>query len=148
MQTFEIYCGANNGVSGIKGSKKSEAMQGANVVHELLRGLENKGHMVIMNNFILSDTVWADRIGLPMALATNFIYTKCIQCHLKWRMHKFKQFSIIVWVDKKPDFIIFIVVSSIDSAKWDICERRLRHLPRSSDTLSSCERWMLRPTQE
>ena len=75
----------------IKGSKRGEAMQGANVVHELLRGLENRGHTVIMDNFFSSvllfinllgkgtyatGTVKADRIGLPTALAKKSLYTK------------------------------------------------------------------------
>jgi hypothetical protein len=41
------------GVPGIKGSKKMEANQGTNVVHGLLDGLENRGHIVVMDNIFL-----------------------------------------------------------------------------------------------
>jgi hypothetical protein len=51
MWNFEVYCGANKGVPGIKGSKRGEAKQGANVVHKLLEGLENRRHIVVMDNF-------------------------------------------------------------------------------------------------
>ena len=49
--TFKVYCGTNNGIPGIKGSKKSGVVQGANVVHRWLRRLENIGLIMIMNNF-------------------------------------------------------------------------------------------------
>ena len=82
--TFEVYCGANKGVPGIKGSKRGESKQGANMVHGLLCGLENRGHRVVMDHFFSSvllfmdllnkgtyatDTVRTDHIGLPTALA-------------------------------------------------------------------------------
>ena len=35
MWTFDVYCGANKGIPGIKGSTNEEAKQGANVMHGL-----------------------------------------------------------------------------------------------------------------
>ena len=49
MWTFDVYCGANKGVPEIKGSKKGDAKQG--VVYGLLEGLENRRHIVVMDNF-------------------------------------------------------------------------------------------------
>ena len=60
---FKVYCGANKEVSEIKGSKKGEAMQGANVVHRLLVGLENRGHMVVLDNFFSSISLFVDLLG-------------------------------------------------------------------------------------
>ena len=86
-------------------------MQGANVMHGLLVGLENRGHIVVLDNFFSSiplfvdllgkdtyatGTVKANRIGLPTALAKKSLYAKCTQGHLKWRMHKFQKISAIV----------------------------------------------------
>jgi hypothetical protein len=61
--TFEVNCRANKGVPGIKGSKKGEAMQGANVVHGLLVELENRGHIVIMDNFFFFGTLICGSFG-------------------------------------------------------------------------------------
>lgn len=47
--TFEFIVKSTNGVPGIKGFKNGWAMQCANVVHILLRGLENRGHVVIID---------------------------------------------------------------------------------------------------
>ena len=116
--TFKVYCETNKRFPGIKYSKNGEVKQGANVVHGLLRGLENKGHIVLMDSFFSSvplfidllekdtyatGTVRANYIGLLTALAKKFLYTKYTQKHLKWRMHKSKQFSATVWVDKKTN---------------------------------------------
>jgi hypothetical protein len=83
-------------------------MQGANVVHGILLGLENRGHIVIMDIFFSSvplfvdllgkdtyatGTVRANRIGLPTTLAKKSLYTKCTQGHLEWIMHKSKNLA-------------------------------------------------------
>jgi hypothetical protein len=59
------------------------------VIHGLLQGLENRGHIVVMNNFFSSvplfmdilgkdtyatGTVRTNRIGLPTALEKNSLY--------------------------------------------------------------------------
>ena len=79
-------------------AQKMEAKQGANVVHGLLEGLENRGHIVVMDNFISSmplfmellgkdtyatGTVRANRIGLPTALAKKYLHAKSLQGHLE-----------------------------------------------------------------
>ena len=99
--TFEVYCGANKRVPGIKGSKPGEAMQGVNVVHGLLVGSENRDYIVVIDNFFSSvplfvdllgkgtyatGTVKANRIGLSTALAKKSLYAKCTQRNLEWRM--------------------------------------------------------------
>ena len=106
-------------------------MQGANVVYGLLCGLENRGHIVVINKFFSSvplfmellnkgtyatGIVRANRIGLPTTLANKFLYTKCTQCHLGRRMHTSKQLSTIVWVDKKPILFMSIVAPPIHQA--------------------------------
>lgn len=40
--TFNDYCGTDKRIPGIGGSKKDEVMQGTNIVHKLLRGLEKE----------------------------------------------------------------------------------------------------------
>ena len=140
--TFEVYCGSKKGVPGIKGSKRDKAMQGVNVIHRLLHGLENKGHIVVMDKFFSSvplfmdlldegtyatGTVRTNRIGLPTALAKKSLYTKCTQGHLDWRMHKSKQLSIIVWVNKKPVLVMSTVVPPIHGASEEcpVVQRRV-----------------------
>ena len=103
-------------------------MQGANVVHRLLVGLENRGHMVVLDNFFSSislfvdllgkgtyttRTVRANRIGLPTALAKKSLYAKCTQGHLEWRMYKSQKISVIVWVDKKSVIVMSRVAPPI-----------------------------------
>ena len=106
-------------------------MQGTNVVHVLLRRLENIGQIMIMNKFFLSVplfmdildkdtyatcTIRANRIGLLTALAKKYFYTKCIQGHLEWRMYKAKQLTAIVWVDQKSVFVMSMVTPPIHKA--------------------------------
>ena len=140
MWTFDVYCGANKGVPEIKGSKKGDAKQG--VVYGLLEGLENRRHIVVMDNFFSSvplfmellekdtygtGTVRANRIGLPTTLAKKSSYAKFSQRHLKWRRHVSKKFSAIVWIDKKPVLVMSTVAPSIHGV-GEVCsvvERRV-----------------------
>jgi hypothetical protein len=120
-------------------------MQGANVVHGLLVGLENRGHIVVMDNFFSSiplfvdllekgtyatGTVRANRIGLPTALAKKSLYAKCTQGHLEWRMHKSQKISVIVWVDKKPVIVMSTVAPPIHGPgeECPTVERRVGHV--------------------
>lgn len=149
--TFDVYCGANKGVPGIKGSKKGEAKQGANVVHALLEGLENRGHIVVMDNFFSSvplfmellgkgtyatGTVRADRIGLPTALAKKSLYAKSPQGHLEWRMHASKKLSAIVWVDKKPVLVMSTVAPPIHGVgeECPVVSRRVGSVRKDVET--------------
>jgi hypothetical protein len=88
----------NKGVPVIKGFKNGEANQRANVLHALLEGLENRGHIVIMDNFFSSvplfmellgkctyamGTVKANHVGLPTAGTKKSLYAKSLQGHLE-----------------------------------------------------------------
>ena len=143
--TFEVNCGPNKGVPGIKGSKKGEAMQGANVVQGLLVGLENRGHIVVLDKFFSSISLFVDllekgtyvtgmvranRIGLPTALAKKSLYIKCTQGHLEWRIHKSQKISAIVWVDKKPVILMSTVAPPIHGPgeECPTVERRVGHV--------------------
>jgi len=51
-----------------------------------------------------------------MALGTKFLDMKRTQGHLEWRLHKPKQLSVIVWIDKESLFIMSTIALQIDRA--------------------------------
>ena len=120
-------------------------MQGAIVVQGLLVGLENRRHIVVVDNFFSSiplfvdllekcsyptGTVRANRIDLPTALAKKSLYAKYTQGHLEWRIHKTQKISAIVWVDKKPVIVMSTVAPPIHGhgEKCPTVERRVGYV--------------------
>lgn len=70
---------------------------------------------------------------------------------MEWRIHKSKQLSVIVWVDKKTGLICLRwhlqsmgPMKSVQLLRgmWDIYERRLRYFPCTFNRSSLCDEWM------
>ena len=114
---FDIYCSKN-----LEAEVRVEApfRQGGaayGVVINLLQGLEDKGHCVIMDNFFTSiplfmelaskgiyaiGTIRGNRIGIPSHLKDKRAWRRCEQGHLEWAMHGSRGLSCIMWKEKYP----------------------------------------------
>jgi hypothetical protein len=92
------------------------------VVMKLLRGLEGKGHCVVMDNFFCSiplfqdlvkkgiyatSTVRSNRIGLPSHLRNTKAWRRCEQGHIEWAMHESRLMSCVMWKDKCLVLLLF-----------------------------------------
>jgi hypothetical protein len=118
---FDIYCGKN-----LEAEMRVEAPSGQGgaaygVVMNLLRGLEDKGHCVVMDNFFTSiplfrdlaskgiyatGTIRSNRIGIPSHLKNTRTWRRCEQGHLEWAMHDSGGMSCVMWKDKCPVLLL------------------------------------------
>ena len=105
-----------------------EAGAAYGVVMKLLRGLEGKGHCVVMDNYFCSiplfedlvrrgiyamGTVRSNRIGLPSNLKNTKAWKKSNQGHIEWAMHDSRTLSCVMWKDKRPILLISIHANPI-----------------------------------
>jgi hypothetical protein len=112
---FDIYCGKNLEAEVRVLGPSVQAGASYAVVMNLLHGLENKGHCVIMDNFFCSiplfkdleakgiyatGTVRSNRIGLPLHLKNTRAWRRCEEGHIEWAMHESRAISCIMWKDK------------------------------------------------
>jgi hypothetical protein len=118
---FEIYCGKNLEAEVRMEGPRQEASAAYAVVMKLLRGLEEKGHCVVMDNYFYSiqlfedllkkgiyatGTIRSNRIGLPSHLKNTKTWIRCNQGHIEWAMHNSRLLSCLMWKDKCPVFLI------------------------------------------
>jgi hypothetical protein len=88
---------------------------------KLLRGLEEKGHCVVMDNYFCSillfedlakkgiyatGTIRSNCIGLPSHLRNTRAWKRCEQGHIEWAMYDSRLMSCITWKDKCPVLLI------------------------------------------
>ena len=91
------------------------------VVMNLLQGLEDKGHCVVMENFFTSIPLFRDLaskgiyatgtirpnwIGIPSHLKNMRTWKRCEQGHLEWTMHDSRGMSCVMWKDKCPVLLL------------------------------------------
>jgi hypothetical protein len=91
------------------------------VIMKLLRGLEEKGHCIVMDNYFCSiplfeelvrqgiyatRTVRSNRIRLPQHLKNTKLWKRCEQGHIEWAMHESRNTSCMMWKDKCPILLI------------------------------------------
>jgi hypothetical protein len=118
---FEIYCGKNLEVEVRVEGPRGDASAAYGVVMKLLRGVEEKGHCVVMDNYFCSiplfvdlakkgiyatGTVRPNRIGLPLHLRNTKAWKKCEQGHIEWAMHDSRLMGCVMWKDKCPVLLI------------------------------------------
>jgi hypothetical protein len=60
VYNFDVYCGASFQSIGDPKSKKREDKQGQRVVESLVGGLDDFGHIVVINNFFSSVELFSD----------------------------------------------------------------------------------------
>ena len=122
---FEIYCGKSGPTYGtlekVRGSDDANLVEG--VVLKILEGMENKGHVVVMDNYFTSVPglfkkflrgiyamciVRNNHVGLPCALCNTKEFHKIIQKTLDWCTHDTRSLSCMVWKDKRPILLLSI----------------------------------------
>jgi hypothetical protein len=118
---FDLYCGKNLEAEVRIPGPSVQAGATYGVVMNLLRGLEGKGHCVVMDNFFCSillfrdlgakeiyatGTVRSNRIGLPSHLKNTRAWKRCAEGHIEWAIHESRGISCIMWKDKCPVLLI------------------------------------------
>ena len=113
---FDVYCGKN--MQSIDGQESSRiiANLGYKVVIDFTRGLENKGHVIVMDNFFTSIELFQDLerrgiyktrtmrsicIGLHPSMKNIKKFKKRPQGDLDWMMHSSRRLSSVIWKDKQ-----------------------------------------------
>lgn len=119
--SFEIYCGKEDVVVPPPLHPDADARLANNVVIRLLDGLWNRWHVVTMDNFFSSislftsllsrgvyatGTVRANRVGLPGFSKNLTGFKNVIQGTIVWKMHVSRTISCVMWKDKKPVLLI------------------------------------------
>jgi hypothetical protein len=125
---FEIYCGKNLEAEIRMKGTHVEGGAAYGVVMNLLRGLEKRGHYVVMDNFFYSiplfedllqkgiyatGTVRSNCIGLPLHLKNTKAWRRCDQGHTEWAMHDSRCKSCVMWKDKCPVLLLSIHANPI-----------------------------------
>ena len=106
------------------------------MVECIIKGLENKGQMVVMNNFftgvdlfetLLERGIYAtymvttNRARLPKILKESKSFKKPPQGSLERCMYKDQRMCVVLWKDKKPVCLISIY-SRLSAFPCEICE--------------------------
>ena len=114
---FSIYCGKSNNKGVVPPMARGEPTLAHNVVLKLAEGLENKGHVIVMDNFFSSVGLFMDlkargiyatctmrsnRIGLPLELKNSRRFRRAPQGTLDWCMHESWGICCVLWKDKEP----------------------------------------------
>jgi hypothetical protein len=137
IYNFDVYCRKSNatGVVPEPSGPRAESNLAEGVVLKMVDGMENKGHVVVMDNYFTgvcllkklldrgiyaTGTVRNNRVGLPLQLANTKEFDKNIQGTLDWRMHDSKKVSCVVWKDKKPVLLLSIHAKPIVSEGEEI----------------------------
>jgi hypothetical protein len=125
---FSVYCGKILRPEGAPAVPPSIGSLPHNVVMGLMEGLENRGHVVMMDNYFSSvglfeelaskgiyatGTMCANRIGLPEVLKDMKSFNRNEQDHMDWRMHEGRGMSSVLWKDKIPVLLLSINAASI-----------------------------------
>jgi hypothetical protein len=118
---FEIYCRKNMEANVTIPIPRGEASAAYGVVMNLLHGLEDKGHCIVMDNYFCSiplfedlvrkgiyatGTVRSNCIGLPQNLKNTKSWKRCEQGHIEWAMHESRSISCVMWKDKRPVLLL------------------------------------------
>jgi hypothetical protein len=118
---FEIYCGKNLEVEIRMEGTHTEGGAAYGVVIKLLRGLEEKGHCVVMDNFFCSiplfedlvkkgiyaiGTVRSNCIGILSNLKNAKAWKRSEQGQIEWAMPNNRGLSCVMWKDKCPVLLI------------------------------------------
>jgi hypothetical protein len=123
IYNFDVYCGncTTSGTGSKPSNARAESNKAEGVVLDMVHGMDNKGHVVVMDNYFIgvglfkkildrgiyaTGTVRNNRVGLPLQLANTREFDKNVQGTLDWRMHDSKKVSCVVWKDKKPVLLL------------------------------------------
>jgi hypothetical protein len=122
---FDVYCDHDHNLA-VDAKPAQPVVCGEpclahNVVLKLVRGLEGKNHIIVMDNYFSSiglfkelrgmeiyatGTICANRVGLPSELKNTAAFCRASQGELEWRMHEDRGISTVMWKDKRPVLLI------------------------------------------
>jgi hypothetical protein len=120
---LDVYCGKSSRTMDVldPSGQGSEGNRAEAVVLNMVDGMENKGHVVVMDNYFTGvglfkklltrgiyaiGTVRSNRVGLPVQLSDTKEFNKNVQGTMDWRMHDSREVSCVVWKDKKSVLLL------------------------------------------
>jgi hypothetical protein len=130
IANFDIYCGKSISTFDHPQPSREEASLGYSVVMDLTRGLEDKNHVVTMDNYFTSVGLFRDlerrgiyatgivrsnRIGLPPDLTNTKEFKRRAQGELDWAMHESRRMCTAIWKDKQPVLLLSIHAPPVTS---------------------------------
>jgi hypothetical protein len=121
ISDFEVYCGKSTATLGGGMSQGAEQNLAHWVMTNLTSGLDNKGHVITMDNFFTSvglfrdlerrgiyatGTMHSNRIGLHPDMRNIREFRRRGQGDLDWFMHDSKRMCSVLWKDKMPVLLL------------------------------------------
>jgi hypothetical protein len=112
---FDIYCGKSQATLESRASRTEEQNLAHRVVTQLTAGLDNKGHVVVMDNYFTSvglfrdlerrgiyatGTMRSNRIGVHLDMRKTKEFKRRNHGDLDWFMHESRRMSSVLWKDK------------------------------------------------
>ena len=113
---FDIYCGRNGGDGEIEPARQGEAKLAHFVVTKLMERNNEKGHVVVMDNYFMSvglfeelaqngtyatGTIRTNRVEIPQEFRNTTEFNCKPQGSLDWRVHADRGMASVIWKDKK-----------------------------------------------
>jgi hypothetical protein len=121
ISDFEVYCGKTTATLWEGMSQRAEHKLAHQVVTDLTTGLDNKGHVITMDNFFTSVGLFRD-LERPGIYGTGTMRSNCIGLHpdmrkikefrrrgqgdLNWFMHSSRKMCSVLWKDKMPILLL------------------------------------------
>ena len=112
---FDVYCGKSPGTLARGASSREEQVLAHRVVLGLTAGLDNKSHVIVMDNYFTSvgllrdleqrgiyatGTMRLNRVGLHADMRKVKEFKRRMQGDLEWFMHESKKMYSVLWKDK------------------------------------------------
>ena len=122
-----VYLGANE-------EREAGGLVGEQAILNVVRGLENRGHTIVVDNFFTSiplamsllargfwctGTVKNSSRGFPSSLVglkSNNKVNMPPRGHLNVRMHRSREVAAVCWVDNKPVWLLSTATEPVDNS--------------------------------
>jgi hypothetical protein len=121
ISNFEVYCGKSTATLAGGMSQRAEQNLAHRVVMDLTARLDNKGHIITMDNFFTNvglfrdlerrgiyavGTMRSNRIGLYLDMRKIKEFRRRGQRDLEWFMHNSRKMYSVLWKDKMPILLL------------------------------------------
>jgi hypothetical protein len=116
-----VYCGKTQATLARSASTREEQALAHRVITQLTTGLENKEHVLVMDNYFTSiglfrdlerrgiyatGTMRSNRIGLHPNMRKIKEFKRRTQGDLEWFMHESRRMCSVLWKDKQPVLLL------------------------------------------
>jgi hypothetical protein len=145
---FDVYCGKSQVTLAGGASAREDQTLVHRVITNLTTGLENKSHVIVMDNYFTSvglfcdlerwgiyatGTMRSNRIGLHPEMRKIKEFKRRTQGDLEWFMHESRKMCSVLWKDKMPVLLLSTHAPPITSGDPDDCTVPRREGSRRSN---------------